>query len=108
MVSGRPPQATARRVISARPRVISAAIELCPSFESVANAGGNSNNVFQGAAEFDAGNIIIRVEAKTGIAEFALHDLCEIRVLRSDRDCCWVAARHLFRERRPAKGADTR
>jgi hypothetical protein len=68
-----PPQATTRRVISARPRVMSAATELCPRPRPCANAGGDGDCIFQRAPEFHAYNVRVGVNPKAGIAEFLLH-----------------------------------
>src|SRR5205823_664690 len=41
--------------------------------QSVTNSGGDGDDVFQSAAQLDADDVVVGVNPKTGIAEFALH-----------------------------------
>ena len=107
MVSGRAPQAIARRVISARPRVMSAATVLWPSSQAVANPGGNGDHVFQRSAELHSHQIGVGIDAKPGIAELALHNAGHFRIRRGYGDSGRVAARHFQSEGRTADGRQT-
>jgi hypothetical protein len=76
--------------------------------EPVANAGGNSNDIFQRSAQFHAHYVVIGVNAEAGFAEFALHQGGEFAIVRADADGGRIAARHLAGKRGPAEGADAR
>ena len=58
--------ATARRVISASPRVISAASELFPKPKPLADSGADRDDIFQRGANLDAGWIVVGVQAEGG------------------------------------------
>ena len=61
-VSRSPPAATARREISASPRVMSAASALWPETEAFHDAGGDRDHVLERAAEFHAGHVAARIQ----------------------------------------------
>ena len=76
--------------------------------QSVAHAGRDGDNVFQGSTEFDSDHIVVGIKPEPGIAEFALHRLRQLRIFRGDRDRGRIAARNFLGERRPAQRCDAR
>ena len=76
--------------------------------ESVANAGGDGDDVLERASEFDSDDVVVGVNAETGIAELALHGGGKLRVGGGDGDGRGMAVRDFLRERRPAERADAR
>ncbi len=106
MVSARPPQATTRRVISAKPRVMRAAAELCPKPKSVGDSGGDRDDILQRAAKFDPNYIAVAVNAEGRIAEFLLHRAKQVRILRCDSDRSGIAASDFYCEGWPAERAN--
>ena len=63
-VSGLAPRATPSRVISASPRVISAARGLCPSPETLQDSGRDRNDVFQCSRQLHPDDIVMGVHPK--------------------------------------------
>jgi len=59
-----PPQAIARRVISAMPRVMRAAAELLPRLRPWTTPAAQRDDVLQCAAQFDSGDVLVSVEAQ--------------------------------------------
>ncbi len=78
-VSGRAPIATARRVISAKPRVISAARAEAPRPGAVDHAAGDGDDVLQRAAELGADHVVGQVEAQAAGGEAGLQRAAEAR-----------------------------
>src|SRR6266851_10127641 len=66
--------------------------------EAMGDAGGESDDVLQGAAEFYAGDVVVRVDAKGGRGEVALDGLGDRRELRGDDDRGGHAGGDLLRE----------
>ena len=60
---------TAKRVISAKPRVINAALAFWPEAETVANASGDGDDIFHHAADLHADHIERGINPQTGGAE---------------------------------------
>ena len=84
-VAGCAPSAMPSRVISASPRVMSAARELKPSPSAFDDARRDGHDVLQRAAQLDADDVVVRVDAKVRVAERLLHRLrCAIVVGRRD------------------------
>ena len=70
-VAGCAPSATPSRVISASPRVMSAARELKPEPDAFDDSGRDRHDVLERAAELDADDVVVRVDAKRRVAERA-------------------------------------
>ena len=74
-VSRRPPMAVANLVISARPPSTRAAMVFAPKPSPAHTPGRDSDHVLHGAAEFDAHNVVVGVEAQRRPGELCLHFL---------------------------------
>ena len=102
-----PPAATARRVISARPRVISAAMVLVPRPKAGADAGGDGDDVLERRADFDADGIGVGVEAEaSGPAKAAWTVRASSASCGGDDDGGGLAAGDLLGEGRAAEDAN--
>ena len=99
-VFGGPPSAMASRVISARPRVINAAMALLPRPKSVADAGADRDDVFQRRSQFHAHRVVVGIQAKRRSREFPLDGRRQLLIRRRDHHRGGLPARHLARERR--------
>lgn len=102
-VAGWPPSATPRRAISARPRVTSAA--RCSQAESVADAGGDRHHVLDGAADLDADQVVVGVDAQMRAVQVEHQFARELRVVRGERDRRRQAACDFLRETRTGQRA---
>ncbi len=61
--------------------------------EAVDDAGGEGDDVFERAAEFDAGDVVVGVDAKGGRGEVALDRLSELRGVSRRRRRRWACRR---------------
>ena len=99
-VSLRPPSASPKRVISARPRAIERDARIRAEAEAVADAGADRVDVLRGAADLDADDVVRGVSAKRVAADALGEALRVIGVRRRDRHRRRQARADLARERR--------
>ena len=112
-VSARAPSATPRRVISARPRVISAARAFSPGRrgspslrrQAVDQAGGDGQHVLHRAADLDADRVGRAVDAQRLAVEGLHRGVAQRRVAAGGDQRRRLAARHLEREARARQHA---
>ena len=107
-VSASAPRATPRRVISASPRVTSAARALRPRAHAVGDAGGDREHVLDRAADLDADRIGRGVDAQARVMEGGDGGGAHAGVAARGDERGRLAARDLDREARPGQHADAR
>ena len=71
-VSGRPPNRSTRRDISASPRVMRAALALWPSPRDSTRPRGDGQHVLEGSAQLDTGHVAAEVDAQARCREQGL------------------------------------
>ncbi len=108
MVSARPPQATVRRVISAKPRVINPASGVETKSNAVDHSGGDGDYILDRAAQFHADHIVVAVEPEIGVAEGLLHLRGKIGIGGGHGDRRRKALGDLPCKRRAAESAKSR
>ena len=99
-VSGRPPSATARRVISARPAGDEGGHGVVAVAQAVDDAGRDGDHVLERARELDAHHVVAGVGAERAAGDGALDRLGHARSRRRHHDRGGLALRDLQRERR--------
>ena len=100
-VSGSAPQASPSRAISTSPRVMSADFALSPSPSPSTAPADEGDHVLRGAAELDADQVAVDVDAERARVDRLLQAQRERFVLRGDHGRARQAGRDLLRHVRP-------
>ncbi len=79
-----------------------------PQIKTGKDARSDGNNIFQGAPEFHADNIVVGVDTESRIAEFLLHRHCDIFIGRCDGDCGRIALGNFFGKAWSTQRSDAR
>src|SRR5207302_1281439 len=76
--------------------------------QSVTDARGYGDDVLQSSAQLHSRYIVVCINSKRGIAEFALHGLCQSRIFRRNCDRGRITACDFLGERWSAERANPR
>src|SRR5438445_12214231 len=76
--------------------------------QSVTDARGYGDDVLQSSAQLHSRYIVVCINSKRGIAEFALHGLCQSRIFRRNCDRGRITACDFLGERWSAERSEER